>query len=56
MAVSAVLRLVHLLAPYPSEPWYPPPYTGETPVPLSKSPKGIGIWDEVLIYQSDGLF
>ena len=56
MAVSAVLRLVHLLAPYPSEPWYPPPYTGETPVPLSKSPKGIGIWYEVLIYQSDGLF
>ena len=44
MAVSAVLRLVHLLAPYPSEPWYPPPYTGETPVPLSKSPKGIGFW------------
>jgi hypothetical protein len=28
MAVPAVLRLVHLLAPYPSEPWYPPPYTG----------------------------
>ncbi len=27
MAVSAVLRLVHLLAPYPSEPWYPLPYT-----------------------------
>ena len=53
MAVPAVLRLVHLLAPYRSEPWYPPPYTGgasgseslrigETPVPLSKSPKGIG--------------
>ncbi len=44
MAVSAVLRLVHLLAPYPSEPWYPPPHTGGTPVPLSKSPKGIGFW------------
>ena len=44
MAVSAVLRLVHLLAPYPSEPWYPPPYTGGTPMPLSKSPKGIGFW------------
>jgi SSS family solute:Na+ symporter len=44
MAVSAVLRLVHLLAPYPSEPWYPPPYTGGTPVRLSKSPKGIDFW------------
>ena len=44
MAVSAVLRLSHLLAPYQSEPWYPPPYTGGTPVPLSKSPKGIGFW------------
>ena len=28
MAVSAVLRLVHLLAPYPSELWHPLPYTG----------------------------
>jgi len=27
MAVSAVLRLVYLLAPYSSEAWYPPPYT-----------------------------
>jgi hypothetical protein len=44
MAVSAVSRLVHLRAPYPSEPWYPPSYTGGTPVPVSKSPKGIGIW------------
>ena len=44
MAVSAVLRLLHLLAPYPSEPWYPPPHTGGTPVPLSKSPKGIDFW------------
>ena len=44
MAVSAVLRLVHLLAPYPFEPWYPPPYTGWTPVTLSKSPKGICFW------------
>jgi len=34
----------HLLAPYPSEPWYPPPYTGGTPVRLSKSPKGIDFW------------
>jgi hypothetical protein len=33
-----------LLAPYPSEPWYPPPYTGGTPVRLSKSPKGIDFW------------
>ena len=28
MAVSAVLRLVHLLAPCPSELWHPLPYTG----------------------------
>lgn len=42
MAVSAVLRLVYLLAPYSSEPWNPPPYTSGTPVPPSKSPKGIG--------------
>ena len=44
MAVSAVWKLLNLLAPYPSEPWYPLPYTGGTPVPLSKSPKGIGFW------------
>ena len=46
MAVSAVWRLVHFLAPCPSEPFYPPPYTGGTPVPLSRSPKAIGFWYE----------
>jgi hypothetical protein len=33
--------------PHPSEPWYPLPYTGGTPVPLSKSPKAIAFWYEL---------
>ena len=37
MAVSAVWRLVHPLAAYPSEPRSRPQHTGETPVPLSKN-------------------
>ena len=44
MAVSAVWRLVHFLAPYPSDQRSKPQHTGQTPVPLSKSPKGIGFW------------
>ena len=40
-AVSAVLRLAQWHEPHPSEPWYPPPHTGGTPVPLSKRPKAI---------------
>jgi hypothetical protein len=34
MAVPAVLRLAQWHEPHPSEPWYPPAYTGETPVPV----------------------
>jgi hypothetical protein len=41
MAVSAVLRLAQWHEAHPSEPWYPPPYTGGTPAPPSKSPKAI---------------
>gem|GEM_PF-5593145 len=44
MAVSAVLRLAQWHEPHPSEPRYPPPYTGGTPVPLSKSPKAAFFW------------
>jgi len=46
-----VLKLVQWHEPHPSEPRYPPPYTGGTPVPLSKSPKAIAFWYEILIIQ-----
>jgi hypothetical protein len=51
MAVSAVLRLAQWHEPHPSEPRYPLPYTGGTPVPLSKSPKAIAFWYEILVIQ-----
>ena len=44
MGVSAVLRLAQWHEPHTSEPWYQPPYTGGTPVPLSESPKAAFFW------------
>ena len=46
MAIPAVLRLAQWHEPQPSEPWYPPAYTGATPVPLSKSPKAACFWSD----------